>query len=223
MKRWVVWTHSGYYDAAPGAEELVGWHVNRNGRLAADFFPVSRFRSIYYRPDVVAKTLEMGDEKKALAAADRGSGRATQDIALKKVLPPVVSVIHPADGAEVREREIDVRFTVRSPSGDPVTGIRVLVDGRPVQRIRGVAAEGEETRDVTIAIPEKDSEISVLASNKNAVSEPSTVRVRWSGPAAGTKDASSLQAQYEKAQKNVTQKAGNPRGRRFGTPRRETL
>jgi len=212
MKRWVVWTHSGYYDAAPGAEELVGWHVNRNGRLAADFFPVSRFRSIYYRPDVVAKTLEMGDEKKALAAADRGSGRATQDIALKKVLPPVVSVIHPADGAEVREREIDVRFTVRSPSGDPVTGIRVLVDGRPVQRIRGVAAEGEETRDVTITIPEKDSEISVLASNKNAVSEPSTVRVRWSGPAAGTKDASSLQAQYEKAQKNVTQKAGNPPG-----------
>jgi WD40 repeat protein len=211
MKRWVVWTHSGYYDAAPGAEELVGWHINRTGALAADFFPVSRFRSIYYRPDVVAKTLELGDEKKALAAADIESGRATQDIALEKVLPPVVSVIHPEDGSEVKEREINVRFTVRSPSGVPITGIRVLVDGRPVQRIRGVAAPGEDLRNVTVAIPEKDSEISVLASNKNAVSEPSTVRVRWSGPAAA-KSETSPAAQYEKAQKLMTEKTGDSPG-----------
>jgi hypothetical protein len=98
---------------------------------------VSRFRSIYYRPDVVAKTLKIGDEKKALAEADRESGRAAQDVALEKVLPPVVSIIYPPDGAEVRETEMNLRFTVRSPSGDPITGIRVLVDGRPVQRVRG--------------------------------------------------------------------------------------
>ncbi len=213
MKRWVAWTGSGYYDAAPGAEELIGWHINRGGGLAADFFPVSRFRSIYYRPDVVAKALELGDERKALAAADRESGRVTQDLALEKVLPPVVSVIHPADGAEVRETEINVRFTVRSPSGDPITGIRLLVDGRPVQRIRGVAAEDEELHDATLTIPEKDSEISVLASNKNAVSEPSTVRVRWSGPSAGTKDdASPLLAQCKKTQKDAAQNTGNRPG-----------
>lgn len=210
MKRWVVWTHSGYYDAAPGAEELIGWHINLNGRLAADFFPVSRFRSTYYRPDVVAKTLELGDEKIALAAADRESGRATQDVSLEKVLPPVVSVMHPADGAEVREREIDVRFILRSPSGDPITGIRVLVDGRPVQRIRGVAAQSEELRNIAVTIPEKDSEISVLASNKNAISEPSTVHVRWVGPAADGKVDPSLMTQYEKSQESMTQETGGP-------------
>ncbi len=212
MRRWVVWTDSGYYDAAPGAEELVGWHINRNGPLAADFFPVSRFRSIYYRPDVVAKTLKMGDEKKALAEADRESGRAAQDVALEKVLPPVVSIIYPPDGAEVRETEMNLRFTVRSPSGDPITGIRVLVDGRPVQRVRGVAAQGEEVRDVTIRIPEKDSGISVLASNKNAVSEPSTVRVRWSGPASAREDEPSPAAQNEKAQRVMSEKTGDAPG-----------
>ena len=38
-KRWVLWTPSGYYDATPGAEELLGWHVNRGRDAAADFFP----------------------------------------------------------------------------------------------------------------------------------------------------------------------------------------
>ena len=30
-KRWVLWTPSGYYDASPGGEELIGWHVS-NGK-----------------------------------------------------------------------------------------------------------------------------------------------------------------------------------------------
>jgi WD40 repeat protein len=55
-KRWVLWTPSGYYDASPGAEEFIGWHVNNGSEEAADFFPVSRFRSTYYRPEVVVKT-----------------------------------------------------------------------------------------------------------------------------------------------------------------------
>ena len=43
-KRWILWTPNGYYDAAPGAEDLIGWHVNRGPDKAADFFPLSRFR-----------------------------------------------------------------------------------------------------------------------------------------------------------------------------------
>ena len=50
--RWVLWTPSGYYDASAGAEELIGWHLNRGQDEAADFFPASRFRARFYRPDV---------------------------------------------------------------------------------------------------------------------------------------------------------------------------
>src|SRR5919106_3360201 len=25
-RRWLLWTPSGYYDASPGAEDLIGWH-----------------------------------------------------------------------------------------------------------------------------------------------------------------------------------------------------
>ena len=34
-QRWVLWTPSGYYDASPGGEDLVGWHVNRGKDQAA--------------------------------------------------------------------------------------------------------------------------------------------------------------------------------------------
>ncbi len=181
MKRWVAWSPSGYYDAAPGAEELIGWHINRGEKLAADFFPVSRFRSVYYRPDVVAKTLETKDDKTALLAADRESGRKTEEVAIQKILPPVVSIVYPKDGTEIKDVEITIKFTVRSPSGDPVTGIKVLIDGRPVQTPRGLDAPGEELRQMNLRMPEKDSRISVLAMNRNATSEPSTINLRWAG------------------------------------------
>ena len=29
-KRFVAWTPKGYYAASPGAEDLIGWHVNRD-------------------------------------------------------------------------------------------------------------------------------------------------------------------------------------------------
>jgi hypothetical protein len=74
-KRWVLWTPSGYYDAAPGAEELLGWHVNQGRDAAADFFPVSQFRSTYFRPDVVAAVLDTLDEAAALQQADAAAQR----------------------------------------------------------------------------------------------------------------------------------------------------
>ena len=51
--RWVAWTPSGYYMASPGGEDLIGWHVNRGWDQAADFFPASRFRERFSRPDIV--------------------------------------------------------------------------------------------------------------------------------------------------------------------------
>lgn len=49
-KRWILWTPSGYYDASPGAEDLIGWHINRGPDHPGDFFPVGQFRDRFYRP-----------------------------------------------------------------------------------------------------------------------------------------------------------------------------
>src|SRR4030042_1396329 len=106
-KRWVLWTPSGYYDASPGAEELIGWHVNNGPDQAADFFPSSKFRAAYYRPDVVAKILETLDETEAVRIANEESGKKSKEVSVTKILPPVVNILSPKDGSETSAEEIE--------------------------------------------------------------------------------------------------------------------
>jgi len=182
-KRWILWTPSGYYDASPGAEELIGWHVNNGNEEAADFFPVSRFRGTCYRPDIIAKTLETLDEAEAIKLANKKSGKKVEELPVAKILPPVVSILSPKDGLEVSEKEIEVKFEVRSPSGEPVTNVKVLVDGRPVEKSSAIIEiqKDQGIRTTRVAISERDSEISIIAENRHAASEPATVKLRWSG------------------------------------------
>ncbi len=70
-KRWVAWTPSGYYQASPGGEDLFGWHVNRGWDQAADFFPASRFRDRFSRPDIVQRVLVTLDETRAIEQTNR--------------------------------------------------------------------------------------------------------------------------------------------------------
>jgi hypothetical protein len=183
-KRWILWSPSGYYDCSPGAEELIGWHVNRGKDAAADFFPASRFRNVYYRPDIVGRMLETLDENEAIRLANAESGRKGQTTSVATMLPPVVEITSPADGADAAMGEIVVRFDVRSPSGQPITRVRALVDGRPVEGAKGIGLASEEggvPRELKIPIPPRDSEISILAENANAVSSPATIRLKWKG------------------------------------------
>ena len=181
-KRWILWTPSGYYDSSPGAEELIGWHVNNGSDQAADFFPISRFRTAYYRPDVVAKILETLDEGEAIRLSNEESGRKKTEISVAKILPPVVNILSPRDGSEVSGKEIEIKFSIRNPSGEQATKAKVLVDGRPIGRgmeIKGVQKD-QDVHVTKVPIPEKDAEISIIAENKYAASEPATLSLKWS-------------------------------------------
>jgi len=182
-KRWVLWTPSGYYDSSPGAEELIGWHMNNGREAAADFFPVSRFRSTYYRPDVVARTLETLDEAEAIKLANKESGIKKEEVSVAKILPPIVSILSPMDGSEVSDKEIELKFSIRNPSEEPVTKVKVLVDGRPIGRGLAIkeVQKDQDIQGTRVPIPEKDSEISIIAENRYTASEPATVKLRWSG------------------------------------------
>lgn len=187
-KRWVLWTPSGYYDASPGAEELIGWHINNGADEAAYFFPAARFRTTAYRPDVTAKILTTLDEDEAARRADEEANRRQQSLDIARSLPPVVEIISPVDGAYVSSVEITVRFRLLTPSGEPVTGIKIFVDGRPVETIRGLGAPQsgrvEDVREIIVKIPERDSEIAVIAENRFSTSDPAMVRVKWRGRTA---------------------------------------
>ena len=183
-KRWVLWTPSGYYDASAGADELIGWHINNGKAKAADFFPISRFRSDYNRSDVVAKVLETLDEGGAVKLANEEAGRRTRKRVIKESLPPVVTILTPKDGAEIRTPEIMVKYTVRSPSGDPVSLVQARVNGNPASDESGLnLIEKETTRTMRVTIPEKDSRVAIIAKNSFGESEPAIIRIKWAGEA----------------------------------------
>lgn len=184
QKRWVLWTPSGYYDASPGAEDLIGWHLNRGKDNAADFFPASRFRSQFNRPDIITRVLESGSEAEAITQANAEAGRKTQVLSVVQVLPPVVEILSPKEGAGVSAGNLTLKYRTRTPGDAPVTGLRVRVNGQavnlPETRNLSVSASGG-TREITLPIPPRDSEIQVFAENRNGISAPAVLRVSWTG------------------------------------------
>jgi len=123
------------------------------------------------------------DEAKALRRADAAGQRTQQTVEVVKRLPPVIQVRAPQDGATVSTPTIAMRFSVRTPSGEPVTTIKGLVDGRPIIQTRGLQIVGKEDaiQELQIPLPPRDSEVAIIAENRYAVSEPATVRLRWGG------------------------------------------
>lgn len=191
-KRWVLWTPKGYYTASPGGEELIGWHINNGKDKEADFYPASRFRDRFFRPDVIAKIFNVYDEDKAIALANEESGRKRVETSIKDILPPVVTIISPQDSERITKQEITVRYSIRNSSSEPVTGIKVLIDGRPTAQQRGVkiieksssgsiSSNDSSVQEVQVVVPERDIELSLIAENKYTASVPATVRLYWQG------------------------------------------
>jgi WD40 repeat protein len=202
-KRWVLWTPSGYYDASPGGEALIGWHVNNGMDKAADFFPAAQFRSKFYRPDVIDQILDTLDETKAVAQADQAAQRRQQAAEIAKALPPVVELLSPTE-VRTSSTSIAVRVRARSASDAPVQAWRVRVNGQALPDVRGLArpdsqATADSEREFTITIPQQNSRIELFAENRHGTSLPATLQVQWvastptANPNANTAAANAFQ------------------------------
>ena len=121
----------GYYAASAGGEELIGWQVNNGPDRAGDFYPASRFRAKFYRPDVLARTLDVENEAEALRLAKPRSGRVSPHVEIAQSLPPVIDAVSPTE-AKFAQPAVTVRFRVRSSDDAPLQDIRVRVNGAGV-------------------------------------------------------------------------------------------
>jgi WD40 repeat protein len=190
-KAWVAWTPTGYYMASPGGEDLIGWHVNRGWNQAADFFPASRFRARFNRPDIVRLVLETLDEDAAIRQANEAAGRKESARPLIEHLPPVVRISSPADAAHTKNGTVTLQYAARSPSGQPIERIDVLINGRPVKAIglliRTVPANTEITGSIDVTLTQRVAELGLIAWTGGLASEVATVNVTWDGAPEATR------------------------------------
>lgn len=184
-KKWIAWTPAGYYAASPGGEDLIGWHVNgKSWDDRPEFFPASRFRDRFYRPDIVQLVLKTRDEAKAIESANAKTGvEPPEQETIQELLPAVVEFAEDTLELETSTRNIELRYRVRSPSGRPVTRLEIQIDGRPVTP-RGVAAvdEADDANVLALSVPPRDSQITLIAYIGDQPGVPVTMPVKWTGP-----------------------------------------
>ena len=198
-QRWVLWTPSGYYDASPGGEELIGWHINNGADAAPDFVPVTQFRGKYHRPDVISAILKTLDEKEAVRVADADATKKSTQVSQQRPpslgtsssVAPVVRIAFPADGAIVDSNEIILKYLIRPSAGEPVTKVRILVNGSPAEFVPKTSNSPEllakransanaNLLEARLKTPDRDCEITILVEDRKTVSEPATVRLKRS-------------------------------------------
>ena len=192
-RKWIVWTETGFFDVGPGAEELLGWLVNRPEGDRADYFPLSRFRGKYLRPDVIDRVLASGDVAMALASANRHRQELAAAVAppvqqrieslvaaapVREVLPPVVTLRSPAL-VESSASQIAIGYSLMSRS--PVTAVTVRVNGRPYEAFTNRLTATPDGADgaMLLQVPKQDAQIQIFAASQAGISTPATVRFRY--------------------------------------------
>ena len=179
-RAWVLWTPSGYYSASPGAEDMIGWHLNRGWTQGADFFPASRFRDTFSRPDIVGRILETLDEDEAVKLANKTAKRHEETKPLIERLPPVLTILSPGDGAGVEPGTVAIAYSVRSPSGTPVDRIEAFVDGAKADA-KGLARPDGAFGAITLPMPSHDAVVSLIAYTGTLASDSVQVHLKSKG------------------------------------------
>ena len=132
--QWIIWHPQGYYDASPGADRLIGWHLNRGPDQSARYYEVQQFRKQLYRPDVIDGILETGSLKEALEnLKGRNRGREEIDFREPKVIaehhPPSVRITSPSHQWETESEMVTVKGEATSVNGLPLTALTLLHNG----------------------------------------------------------------------------------------------
>lgn len=184
-ERWIVFTPSGYYDAAVNGEALLGLEVSYKDRSTDDFFPISAFRAQRHRPELLSRVLSSRDEERSLGELDAERGRTADRLPLDRMLPPSVSILDPGERVRAKGAPLTLRVLVRASDPAPIQ-LRAFVEGRMAQT-RGLrlvspdaSAEGtrEQIYDVSVDVPADDCTVTVIAAMGERKSEPASLHLR---------------------------------------------
>ncbi|MBS0587449.1 MAG: caspase family protein [Proteobacteria bacterium] len=171
---WVAWTEDGFYTASAKGDAYVGYHINRGDGQAADYVGLDQIGRHFYRPDLVAKTVQGGHEREIAAELAR-IGSIDQLIA--NGLPPEVRLLS-ASGEKSDQRNFILQVAVKALNGGIGT-VRYFVNGAEIAsttarseapsalRRSGVIKDDEQYAEKPLTLPDGDNTVTIIACNKN--------------------------------------------------------
>jgi WD40 repeat protein len=178
-EEWIAWTPAGYYLSSNYGDNLVGWHLNRGGDRAPDFFRAVQFERVLYRPDLVDAAWR---SRGAAVPAVRGP---RFDVAnLDAIAPPALRI--EASEADVRSGRVALRITARQRSL-PMEEVAVFVNNIPILAGRARKLAGADragfVREVVVDLPERENLVRVEVANGASLGLAEAYIDRGEGPA----------------------------------------
>lgn len=163
--RWLLWTPGGYYDGSPNADDMIGWHVNRGPDEAPIWQEAGRYADVFRSRDIVSGVVEAMIAGQSAQNVDVLETARSLRVARDTVGPRAPPLVHIV-GAQIEQGangpQMAVTFSAESPSGKPILGVELDVDGSalPVENIR---LEPSEQISRTIPIHAGDRFVRVRA------------------------------------------------------------
>lgn len=165
-QRWIVWTPEGFFAHSPGAESLIGYHLNQGANKEALFIGVDQVYDLFYRPDLVLAKFHGDEHAIQTALTNIGDIRTV----LKGGLPPSITL---PDGEHINlthhEHVLKVNLT---DQGGGIGHVVVKVNGKllPDSAVRasfaGKPIPKQQSLRIPITITEPITYIDVFAYNK---------------------------------------------------------
>lgn len=176
--QWIMWTKQGYYDCSPGADTLIGWHVNRGPSQAAGFYKAQQFRKQFYRPDLIRQLLKTGDFDVAAREVQQIVPGKPADLDLQdpdvfsQTAPPIVQITSPQNNDTVDDDRIIVDAVVTAGNGLPVTEVTLLHNGTPAKVLRPRDEKQQQRFEVShrLKLFPGENRISLVAANSRSTS-----------------------------------------------------
>ncbi len=171
---WVMWTPQGYYTGSPGADRIVGWQINKGADKAADYVTAEQLRKHLNRPGIVAKAIELASAEEAVRTS-YGTEFKLSDLLARPA--PHLRILSPAPGSTVEAQgSVQVKIALDA-TPDPVTRIRIQVDGRQLDDFLPASGPKFEPGEHEFKVPlaKGRNTVAVTALNRPAGRRPRTV------------------------------------------------
>lgn len=171
---WICWTPQGYYEASSGGEKYMGWQVDQDISLMSDFYKSNVFASKYHKPEIVKQTIALGSftiaEEKLKEEIDEDGELVEKEDVIKSA--PIIEWLTPEFlTSEQDQPRIRIKAIVKSTN--KIRSIKILVNGRPATKTRGVempksVGEYDILVEQEIILTSDINEIRIFVSNQNA-------------------------------------------------------
>ena len=158
--RWVAWTPQGYYAGSPGADNIVGWQINRGADKAADYVTAEQLRDYLYRPDIVDQAIILRSAEQAVREAKDTDRRLEDLLAIERPRFTLAAPERAIGGVSSLTLTLDV-------TTDPVKDIAISVNGAniPFDKDAVKASAGKGPQTVKVPLMQGKNLIRVSAKN----------------------------------------------------------